>query len=82
MAQSLIDVPDNPKGSIMPARPNLVPPEGTFIIVQQRGHDRILFEVNAGKMVSIRVEPDADRAPDAEIAHEAAFPHMDTKGNC
>ncbi len=66
----------------MPARRHLVPPEGTFIIMQQRGHDRILFEVNAGKMISIRVEPEPDEAPDGENAHESALSHMDTKGSC
>ncbi|NHZ33468.1 hypothetical protein [Massilia rubra] len=66
----------------MPARPRLVPPEGTFIIMQQRGHDRILFEVNAGKMVSIRVEPDPDESTDTDNTDEAAFPHMQAKGSC
>ncbi|NHZ89848.1 hypothetical protein F2P45_12610 [Massilia sp. CCM 8733] len=66
----------------MPARRHLAPPEGTFIIMQQRGHDRILFEVKAGKMVSIRVEPDPDDTLDADDTDQAVFPHMDTKGNC
>ncbi|HEX8614459.1 MAG TPA: hypothetical protein VF800_24535 [Telluria sp.] len=69
----------------MPARPNPVPPEGTFIIMQQRGHERIRFEVAAGKMVSIRVEPDSpatlDNATGAEqIEHSRLL--MDTQGNC
>ncbi|NHZ94303.1 hypothetical protein [Massilia sp. CCM 8734] len=66
----------------MPARPHLVPPEGTFIIMQQRGHDRILFEVNAGKMVSIRVEPDPGELADTDNTDEATFPHMQAKGSC
>ncbi|NHZ66523.1 hypothetical protein [Massilia genomosp. 1] len=66
----------------MPARPHLVPPEGTFIIMQQRGHDRIRFEVNAGKMVSIRVEPDPDESTGTENTDEAAFAHMHAKGSC
>ena len=66
----------------MPARPHRVPPEGAFIIMQQRGHDRILFEINAGKMVSIRVEPNSDQAADANSAQQAALARMDTKGSC
>lgn len=66
----------------MPARPYPRPPEGTFIIMQQRAHDRIRFEVSAGKMVSIRVEPGSGRAPDPVTVDEVAFPDMDTKGNC
>lgn len=82
MAHGRNDVPDNPKGSTMPARPHPARPEGTFIIMQQRGHERILFEVNAGKMVSIRVEPDAGAAPDAGTADEAALIRMEAKGSC
>lgn len=66
----------------MPSRPQPVPPEGTFIIMQQRGHERILFEVNAGKMVSIRVEPDTEGAADPVTVDEAALIRMETKGNC
>lgn len=66
----------------MPARPHPARPEGTFMILQQRGHERILFEVNAGKMVSIRVEPDAGVAPDADTADEVALIGMEAKGNC
>ncbi|RSZ60524.1 hypothetical protein HF313_19425 [Massilia atriviolacea] len=66
----------------MPARPQRVTPEDAFIIVQQRGHDRVVFEVNAGKMVSIRVEPEPDRAPGDDITHETALAEMDTRGSC
>ncbi|MFB9243053.1 hypothetical protein IV454_26195 [Massilia antarctica] len=69
----------------MPARPHTAPSAGTFIIVQQRGHDRILFEVNAGKMLSIRVEPEGDEAAytvaDEDDAVHADLP-MDTKSMC
>ncbi|MDM5181702.1 hypothetical protein PO883_31475 [Massilia sp. DJPM01] len=69
----------------MPARPHAAPSAGTFIIMQQRGHDRILFEVNAGKMVSIRVEPDSGE-PAGAVADEDGAARasllMDTKSIC
>lgn len=66
----------------MPSRPHRVPPEGAFIIVQQRGHDRVLFEIDAGTMVSIRVEPNPDQAIDSDNPQEAALALMATKGSC
>jgi hypothetical protein len=89
-AQGRTEIPDNPKGCTMPARPHPVPPEGSFIILQQRGHDRIRFEVKAGKMVSIRVEPASDpafdpasdTAPETDNTDAASFARMNAKGNC
>lgn len=33
------------------------PGEGTFFIMRHRGNERVMLEVNEGKMVSISVEP-------------------------
>ncbi|MDQ1829237.1 hypothetical protein [Massilia scottii] len=69
----------------MPVRPHSTAPEGVFIVMQQRGRDRVLFEVNAGKMVSIRVAPPGTAGPE-NMATEQAMEHsrllMDTKGSC
>lgn len=60
--------------------------DGTILITQHRGSDRILFEVNAGKMVSISVQPLDDMLPIDEML-DGMFDGYDyawglAEGNC
>ena len=60
--------------------------DGTILITQHRGTDRILFEVNAGKMVSISVQPHDDILPIDDVL-DGMFDEYDyawglVEGNC
>ena len=60
--------------------------DGTILITQHRGADRILFEVNAGKMVSISVEPLDHMLPIDDVLDNMFVDYDDAwglaEGNC
>jgi hypothetical protein len=60
--------------------------DGTILITQHRGNDRVLFEVNSGKMVSISVEPNDNLSPIDDLL-DGMFEDYDyawglAEGNC